>query len=574
MYTRYKRFVADFETTTAEVSETETRVWGWGSVEIDKESNEDYGNDIESFMKWCRKQNKLIYFHNEAFDGKFIIDYLLNNGFEHVEKEELNSNTFSTLISDMGQFYSIEICFYKRGKNINKVIIHDSLKLLPMPVKAIAEGFDVGGLKKLEIDYDEERDHTKPLNELDKKYIRHDLLIVARALSILFDMGLDRMTTSSNSLKSYKDMIGKTKFEAMFPQLEDDSFIRDSYKGGFTYLQENYSASDLDEGIVYDANSMYPSVMMLEYMPIGFPIVYDGEYEYDKDYPLYVQRLTCVFDLKEGMLPTIQLKGNLLFKSTEYVKSSNNEEVTLTLTSIDLELFYKHYDVQVVEFHKGLKFRVAKGMFNEYINYYTEMKVTAKIENNNSYYIVSKLMLNALYGKFGTNPKSDRKIPYLNEKGIVSYYIDQSEEREPIYVAVASFITSYARRNTITAGQENYDRFIYADTDSIHLIGKGEAKGIRMHDTDLGAWSVDAEFTKARYIKQKMYLLGIEKEEDKEKGIGKHCKYITSVAGMRKELQEKLTFGNFRPGTTFKGDLKAKTVKGGVILFDNEYTLK
>ena len=49
------------------------------------------------------------------------------------------------------------------------------------------------------------------------------------------------------------------------------------------------------------------------------------------------------------------------------------------------------------------------------------------------------------------------------------------ETREPIYIPMASFITSYARLKTITTSQaiktysiENYgeDKYVYSDTDS------------------------------------------------------------------------------------------------------------
>ena len=37
-------------------------------------------------------------------------------------------------------------------------------------------------------------------------------------------------------------------------------------------------------------------------MPIGEPILFQGEYVYDRVYPLYIQMLTCCFELKEGRL--------------------------------------------------------------------------------------------------------------------------------------------------------------------------------------------------------------------------------------------------------------------------------
>lgn len=48
---------------------------------------------------------------------------------------------------------------------------------------------------------------------------------------------------------------------------------------------------------------------------------------------------TCQFELKENYIPTIQLKNNLSFMPTAYLSSSEDEEVTMCLTSVDLELF-------------------------------------------------------------------------------------------------------------------------------------------------------------------------------------------------------------------------------------------
>ena len=86
----------------------------------------------------------------------------------------------------------------------------------------------------------------------------------------------------------------------------------------------------------------------------------------------------------------------------EYIKSSNGEIVTLTLTSVDLELFFEHYNVENIVFHSGWKFKGLRGLFNEYISYWTEKKINAKKEHNTALYRIAKLMLNSLYGKFRT----------------------------------------------------------------------------------------------------------------------------------------------------------------------------
>ena len=114
-----KRFTADFETATWVPDET--WVWAWACVEIGNEENLQIGNNIDDFMKWCSspKHNYTCYFHNMKFDGEYIFYWLLKNGFEHVEKkEDIKDSTFTTLISNMGQFYSITV-YFKKGNKTN-----------------------------------------------------------------------------------------------------------------------------------------------------------------------------------------------------------------------------------------------------------------------------------------------------------------------------------------------------------------------------------------------------------------------------------------------------------------------
>lgn len=81
-------------------------------------------------------------------------------------------------------------------------------------------------------------------------------------------------------------------------------------------------------------------------MPFDEPLFFKGKYENDPLFPLYIQTIACSFELKKGMLPTIQIKNNLAFLPNEYVKTSHGDIVVLTLTNIDLELFFKHYNVR------------------------------------------------------------------------------------------------------------------------------------------------------------------------------------------------------------------------------------
>ena len=299
------KYSADFETSTPKWLDIdgESRVWAYSICEIGNPDNFIYGNNIEDFFSWCfrdKRKNDTLYFHNLKFDGEYIFYYLLKNGYECVQnKNEVKDKSFLCLISDTGMFYSIEI-YFKAGKYPNKV--------LNFSVEQIAKDFSLP-IRKLELDYDKYREVGHELTPDEIDYIRNDVEIMARALDIMFKEKLTKMTIGSNALSNFKGML--SSFELYFPTLsyEIDKSVRESYKGGFTYLNPIYKEKEVNEDIiVIDSNSMHPSHMMNDWMPIGNPVYYEGEYINDNLYPLYIQRLSCSFKIKEGKIPSIQLK--------------------------------------------------------------------------------------------------------------------------------------------------------------------------------------------------------------------------------------------------------------------------
>ena len=576
-------YVADFETTTTIKS---TRVWAYAICNVNNTDDVIYGTNIKSFMKWCeeREENDIIYFHNLKFDIQFIIYYLLKNGYKHViNKKERASKTFSTLISDKGLFYSCEVIFYRKNKNLKKVTFIDSLKLIPLSVENIAKALKLP-IQKLELDYKshDELPIDTPLTNEEKDYITNDVKIVAMAIKYFKDQGLDKMTIGSCALDEYKKIINRYNFNKYFPLPKYHEDVKQSYRGGFTYLSPKFEGKIVSNGIVLDVNSLYPSVMRYEYMPFGSPIFFKGKYKKDNLYPLYTQMMRCEFNLKPGKIPTIQIKHGYDFRANEYLTSSGDSEVTLCLNSVDLELFFKQYDVYNVEYISGWKFKATLGLFDEYIDKWSQNKIQAKKEGNHGLYLISKLFLpNSLYGKFGTDTDARSKIPFLDED-VVKYKLSEKEEKEPIYVAIASFITSYARRKTITAAQvitDNYNKglsdieFIYADTDSLHLKSDNFElpEGLDIDPLKLGAWKYESKFNKAKFLRQKCYIENSTEDIENDKP---EYKLKITVAGMPKECYPYVNFKNFKIGASYKGKMQPKNTKGGVVLSNIDFTIK
>lgn len=553
------KLVADFETTT---DENDCRVWAWGVCEIGRPTNFIYGNDLTDFMEYAKQSdNATFYFHNLKFDGAFIMIWLFENGFTHVvDRKELETKTFTTLISNKGQFYSMKIMFEKKGKRTKSMTIFDSLKILPFSVAAIAKGFNLP-ISKLEIDYDEKREIGHELTPHEIEYLKADVVIVASALDVLFQQGLDKMTQGSNALFDYKRTVTVKRFEQWFPIPDYDKDVRQSYRGGFTYLNPKYKGLDVGAGVVFDVNSLYPSVMHNNPLPYGEGIYFEGEYTEDSFYNLYVQMFRCQFELKPDRIPTVQLKNNLAFVPTEYLSTSGDIEVTMCMTNIDLKLFLEQYDVYNMEYISGWKFKSTTKLFTSYIDKWSNEKIKAKIEGNKAMYLLSKLMLNALYGKFALNPNVQGKIPYYNN-GMIKYFEGDKETRNPIYIPVGTFVTSWARDKTIRAAQSVYERFIYADTDSLHLIGTEIPESLDIHNTELGKWSHESTFTRGRFVRQKSYVEEINGELQ------------ITCAGLPESCYKYVTWDNFKEGTTYQGKLQAKHVVGGIILTDTTFEIK
>lgn len=593
---------ADFETTT---NPNDCRVWAFALSNIEEPEKVLYGNSLEDFIEFCKhpKENYTMYFFNLKFDGAFILDYLLKHDFEYIQdKKDRADNTFTTLITDSGQFYSIEIYFKVKNHHTNKVTIIDAMKIFPnFSVERIAKGFGLP-ISKLKLDYKLDRPVGHELTPEEIAYIKNDVVIVACALKEMFKRGLNKMTIAGDSMADFKARFDKP-FRQIFPKLSKqmDGEIRKSYRGGFTYLNPLYKDKVTGRGVTLDVNSLYPSCQRNELQPFGQAVLFDGKYEYDPVHPLYIQKISCKFELKNGKIPSIQIKNSFSFIANEYLESSNDEYVELTLTKPDYELFTEQYDVIDPKYLGGFKFMAHRGYFDCYIDHWMEQKIQASKDKNPAQRQIAKLCLNSLYGRFALSIECRKKTPIIDHKEKLNFVNEMPEEREPVYIPVASFITAYGRNKTIRTSQKirdwslehkGFDAYIYSDTDSIKALLTDEdieelKKVIEIDDYKLGAWALEEHFDRFLGIRQKCYITEVEGQV-----------HVT-VAGLPKYLAPLITFDNFKRGFTTSGltiekmreiarengateeeiealhhKLTYTHVDGGVILTDTDFTIK
>lgn len=566
-----KTYIADFETRAGEeaIKEGLTYVWAWAIADIEDFKNPKTGNTIDEFFALLKKfETSDIYFHNLKFDGRFILDYLLRRGYTHVDRARAPGE-FETLISEDGVFYSLAVCLKWRAR----ITFKDSLKKLPFAVKKLAKDFKTE-YQKLELDYIEERPEHYEMDEEEEEYIKNDVRVVGECLLRLYEDGRTKMTASGDCMDDFKARFTSKfgNFRQYFPELEarEDEFVRKSYRGGWCYVDKpGYYEG---EGSTYDVNSLYPSMMHSisgNVYPYGPGIYYQGLYKLDDECPLYVQHAYVWAVLKEGYLPTIQLKHSLEHRSNEWVKDTKGPQ-EVYLTSVDLEMLCKHYEILSFEPIDGYKYRAAKGFFDDYIDFWMSIKKTSKGAKR----ALAKLMLNGLYGKFGQKVKGSNKIPVMKDS-VVKFVTTEETDRKPVYIPIAAFVTSYSRRFTITAAQKNYKNFIYADTDSIHCIG--EVTGIDIDDCELCCWKHESDWSAGKFVRQKTYAERMdmcgpgEFWDIKCAGMNEESKHELKLKINRHEL----TIEDFDIGLKITGKkLRPKPVKGGIILVPTDFEIK
>lgn len=498
----------------------------------------------------------------------------------------------------------------RKKQKLRRVSLMDSYKIVPMSLKKVAKDFLGYDMSKDGIDHNIIRSKNYKLEEKEKEYLYEDVKVLKDFISLALLEGVevtpnyklyfDKMTTASQALNEYKtileqiyndneyktiqafnegfktsldfvkDQESKGKkvninkdmlFSGVFPQLHPnvDCYLRQSYYGGITWKNSNklnelkQNGVDL-KGLVYDVNSLYPSVMRTKLLPYGQPKFYEGGYnsvaQFVKDqYPLYIQRIRVkMFDLKPGKMPNVQIRESVNFKATEYqtsnryydeeLKEEKYEECVFTFTSVQLDRFLDSYNTPMgIEYIDGYLFKGSYGIFDKYIDTFMQLKETGKGAKK----ATAKLCLNSLYGKFGTNPQREERIVEFydgvfsttnrDEEGNLLEYLSDS-----VYLPMASFITAYARDVLINAVNSVFDRFLYCDTDSIHILGN-EIPDIPIHDSKLGYWKLEGKFVDAKYIGAKRYAELIEDDEGNKHWDIKCCGVSTDIIAQMDDIK-------------------------------------
>lgn len=450
-----------------------------------------------------RARSKLyVIAHNIDFDMG------ASEGFKHLKE---NGYRITKFFVDSGRF------IIEARSGSKTVVFLDSMNFFKMALSELGKHI---GLEKLQM---------PDWNDADEKWITYcerDVEILAKTfiwyLKFLkeYDLGNFGYTISAQAYNCYRHRFMTAEiFTHHFFNVELCEI--ESYFGGRT---EAFRVGRIKERVYYlDVNSMYPFVMKTYEYPVRYvATLHDVPVEeLQKIMKKYCVIANIEVETNEPILPYRAHKT--IFPTGRFSGWYCTPEVELALEKGSVKR------VNCVHIYKKAR------IFEKYVDFFFNLKKQAKQEGNKFVYLLTKLYLNSLYGKFGQrteelvevseNEISDEELSEVlvsTGTGRITYYkingqVFRKERREVSYnsfVAIASHVTSYARvhlyRLIETAGFENV---YYCDTDSLFVNEVGYRKLKEWIDEEkLGYLKLEQVGDDVEIIAPKVYRFnGVEK---------------------------------------------------------------
>lgn len=267
-----------------------------------------------------------------------------------------------------------------------------------------------------------------------------------------------------------------------------------AFQGGFTHSSMQWSVLTINNVQHLDFTSSYPYVLLSEMFPMTAFKDIDASKITKAQFENYLKKYCCLFDCKIYNLKQKPDAESYIAVHKCFLKAGvieNNGRVysascvTMTLTEVDLQIINACYDFDHIEVsnmkisEKGyLPIEIIRSIIKLYKDK-TELKGVKDKENE---YLVSKGLLNSIYGMMVTDVVRDEIVFKDNEwsikdadpaKDIEKY---NKSRRRFLWYPWGVWCTAYARRNlfygilefcNLGKGDKLAGDYIYADTDSI-----------------------------------------------------------------------------------------------------------
>ena len=454
-----------------------------------------YGRTWEEFLDLCERlqhyfglnesRRLVIYVHNLGYEFQFMCKYFnWENVFAINERKPIKA-----------------LCSYG-------IEFRDSYILSGYSLANTAKNLTTHKVRKMEgdLDYSLIRHQSTQLTEKELGYCSNDIEIILAYINEqiaqyeditkipLTNTGRVRKYvkdacyyTSSNHRKSNRGKYQRYRQIMSDLTLDKATYIqlKRAFMGGFTHSNPNHTGKTLENVSSIDLTSSYPTVMLADKFPMSRAkkLNITKVEELKKAMSLYC----LVFDLKlEGLRNTLKYESYIseskCFKMVKPVINNGRvydaEMIQTTITDVDFNIIEKVYEwdkISIANVRGFVKAYLPKSIIESILNLYKDKTTLKGVEGKEVEYLLSKGMLNSVYGMCVTDVVKDEHV--FNETwGIERVDVDEKideynkSKNRFLFYPWGIWVTAYARRNLWTAILNIGDDYIYSDTDSIKML--------------------------------------------------------------------------------------------------------
>lgn len=454
-----------------------------------------YGRTWEELLDLCERlqhyfglnENRrlVIYVHNLGYEFQFMCNYFKwENVFAINERKPIKA-----------------LCSYG-------IEFRDSYILSGYSLANTAKNLTTHKVRKLEgdLDYSLIRHHSTQLTDKELGYCSNDIEIILAYINEqiaqydditkipLTNTGRVRKYvkdacyyTSSNHRKSNRGKYQRYRQIMSDLTLDKSTYIqlKRAFMGGFTHSNPNHTNKMLNDVASIDLTSSYPTVMLADKFPMSRAkeLNITSVEELKKAMSLYC----LVFDLKiEGLRNTLKYESYIseskCFRMVKPVVNNGRvydaELIETTITDVDFNIIEKVYEwdkISIANVKGFVKAYLPKSIIESILNLYQDKTTLKGVEGKEVEYLLSKGMLNSVYGMCVTDVVKDEHV--FNETwGVERVDVDEKideynkSKNRFLFYPWGIWVTAYARRNLWTAILNIGDDYIYSDTDSIKML--------------------------------------------------------------------------------------------------------
>ena len=343
-------------------------------------------------------------------------------------------------------------------------------------------------------DYRKKRYPWTAMSDQELKYCIYDVKALVSAIENKMKMDGDTLVTLPKTSTGYVRRIFKEimrPYRRMvrweLPDLDVFNGLRKAFRGGNTHANRYASGLIISDVYSYDISSSYPSVLVSEYYPSRFESGDPDKLDWYMDHNYAALLHINLYDVQllDDAFGCPYLAKAKCGKITGAVIDNGrilgaDALMDVWITEIDLQIITGEYkfNYEILDLYVSKKKKLPHDFRAQLIQLYKDKTELKGIDDYS--YSKAKNQFNSAYGMSVQNPC---KPDYVYKDGMIELddsktmqeLIDEYHKTGWLPYQIGVWCTAYARQK-LEAGLQaiDYDRFIYADTDSIKLKGNAD----------------------------------------------------------------------------------------------------